>query len=179
MSKKWLFALSGAALAALLLVGALGATAALAQEPTPTTDATGATDVTLPPGGPHGGPGRGPGCGEPGFLGGHNDWTMFDTAAEALGLTPVELFTELHDGNTLEQIAEARGVAIEDVQAALSAARVEAMRQNIAQAVEDGTMTQAQADWMLEGLEQGFLPMGRGFFGRGPHGENGFPTDGD
>jgi hypothetical protein len=93
-------------------------------------------------------------------------WTMFDTAAEALGLTPEELFAELHAGKTLDEIAEAQGVEMEAVQDALKAARGEAMRQAIEQAVEDGKMSQEQADWMLEGLEQGFAPMGRGF-GRG------------
>jgi hypothetical protein len=43
------------------------------------------------------------------------------------------------------------------------------MRDAIAQAVEDGEMTQDEADWRLEGLEQGYMS-GRGFgrgFGRG------------
>jgi hypothetical protein len=44
------------------------------------------------------------------------------------------------------------------VQDAMNAARGEAMRQAIEQAVEDGNMTQEQADWMLKGLEQGFFP---------------------
>jgi hypothetical protein len=41
------------------------------------------------------------------------------------------------------------------------------MRDAIAQAVEDGKMSQEQADWLLEGLDKGFLPRGRGF-GHGP-----------
>jgi len=44
------------------------------------------------------------------------------------------------------------------------------MKDAIQQAVEDGRMTQEQADWLLEGLEKGYFPMGRGFgrgFGRG------------
>jgi hypothetical protein len=31
------------------------------------------------------------------------------------------------------------------------------MRAEIAQAVEDGTLTQEKADWLLEGLDKGFL----------------------
>jgi hypothetical protein len=43
-----------------------------------------------------------------------------------------------------------------------------AVRDAIEQALEDGNITQEQADWLLEGLEQGFFPMGRGFgFGHG------------
>ena len=83
------------------------------------------------------------------------------------------LFAELRAGKTLAEIAEAQGVEMEAVHEALQAARGEAMRQAIEQAVEDGKMSQEQADWMLEGLEQGYAPMGmgRGFGrGRGPGG---------
>ncbi len=94
---------------------------------------------------------------------------MFDTVAEALGLTPQEFFTELHDeGKTVTEIAEEKGIDIETVQDAVGAARGEAMREAVEQAVEDGKLTQEQADWLLEGLEQGFFPGGRGM-GRGGH----------
>jgi hypothetical protein len=150
MNKKRLFLLSGAALVALLLVGLIGVIAVSAQEPTP--------EPQVPFGwhGARGGRG-GFGCGMFG-LGRGDQWTMFDVAAEALGLTPEELFAELHAGKSLDEIAEEQGVDIEVVQDAMNAARVETMRQAIEQAVEDGNMTQEQADWMLEGLEQGFFP---------------------
>jgi hypothetical protein len=101
-------------------------------------------------------------------LGGRS-WTQFDAAAEALGLTPNELFAELDDGGkTLAEIAEEQGVDVEAVQDALNASRSEAMRQAIQQAVEDGRLSQEQADWLLEGLEKGFHPGGRGMgFGGG------------
>jgi hypothetical protein len=93
---------------------------------------------------------------------------MFDTAAEALGLTPEKLFSKLHGGKSLQDIAEEQGVEMETVQEALTAARDEAMRDAIAQAVEDGNMSQEQADWLLEGLDNGSMPHGRGFgHGRG------------
>ena len=141
--KKRFMILAGAALAVVLL-GAAVVVPAFAQEATPTPEAPCF--------------GRGGGFGAWG-----GSWTMFDTAAEALGLTPEEFFAELHAGKTLGEIAEGQGVEMEDVQDAIKAARVEAMREGIQQAVEDGRITQEQADWMLEGLEQGFLPMGRGF----------------
>jgi len=111
-------------------------------------------------------------------LGRGGQWTMFDTAAEALGLTPEELFAELHAGKSLDEVAEEQGVDVKVVRDAMNAARVETMRQAIEQAVEDRNMTQEQADWMLEGLEQGFFPR-RGFgpargFGRA-RGWNGCP----
>ncbi len=99
-------------------------------------------------------------------------WTMFDTVAEALGLTPQEFFTESHDaGKSLTDIAEEQGIDLDSVYDAMKARRAEAMRESIEQAVEDGRLTQEQADWMLEGLDQGFFPGGRGF-GRG-HGFRG------
>lgn len=104
-------------------------------------------------------------------------WTMYDAVAEALGLTPEDLFTELHDGKTVDEIAEGQGVEMEEVRDALEDARAEAKKQAIEQAVEDGRLTREQADWMIEGLEQGFMPggqncgPGRGFRpGRGGRG---------
>ena len=73
------------------------------------------------------------------------------------------------------EMAQAQGVEMETVQEALSAARDGAMRDAIAQAVEDGKMSQEQADWLIEGLDKGFTGHGRGFgngFGRG-HGMRG------
>ena len=84
--------------------------------------------------------------------------------AEQLGMTVDELQAELEAGKTIAELAEEKGVD-------LDAARIEAMKERIQQAVEDGKMTQEQADWMLQGLEQGFMPGGRdlGFGGRGGH----------
>jgi len=138
--------LAGAALAVVLL-GAAVAMPAFADEPTPEAPFS---------------------CQGRGFGLWRGSWTMFDTVAEALELTPEEFFSELHVGKTLEEIAEKQGVEIEDVHDAMNAARGEAMRDAIEQAVENGRITQEQAAWLLEGLEQGFFPMGRSFrFGHG------------
>jgi predicted DNA-binding protein YlxM (UPF0122 family) len=97
--------------------------------------------------------------------------TMFDTAAEALRLTPQEFFAESHDaGKSLTEIAEEQGVEIEALYDAMRAARAEAMRENIQQAVEDGSLSQEQANWLLQGLDQGFFPGGQGFGFGGPMG---------
>ena len=90
------------------------------------------------------------------------DWIMFDTAADVLGLTPEELFAELHAGNTMEEIAEGQGVDLEAMQESLGAAREESQRDRITQAVEDGTMSQEKADWLLEGLDKGYTTGQRG-----------------
>ncbi len=99
-----------------------------------------------------------------GLLGfGHGDqWTMFDTVADELGLTPEALFSEMHAGNALEDVAEAQGVDLETLQEALADARDEAMRETIEQAVADGEMSQEEANWWDEGLDKGYIP-GRGF----------------
>ena len=46
------------------------------------------------------------------------------------------------------------------------------MRDRIQQAVDYGTITQENADWLLEGLDKGFIggPGGFGFGGRHGHG---------
>lgn len=108
-------------------------------------------------------------------FGGGDQWTMFDTVAQELELTPEDLFAEMRAGNTLEEVAEERGVDVEVLQEALSSARDEAMGEAIEQAVEDGEMSEDQGDWLLEGLEKGYMP-GRGFspsFRHGGHGMRG------
>jgi hypothetical protein len=105
-----------------------------------------------------------------GFWGG-GSLATFDAVAEALGLTPTQLFEQLHSGKSLSDIAEAQGVDLQKVQDAVNAVQTQAMKDAIAQAVKDGKITQEQADWLLQGLEKGFLPGGRGFgFGHGMRG---------
>lgn len=151
---KGLKILAGA-LAVIALAGVLVVGTALAQEPTPTPT----------PKAPYGWHGWGRGFG---FWGG-GLWTAFDAVAEALNLTPTQLFEQLHSGKSLADIAQAQGVDLQKVQDAINAARIQAMKDAINQAVKDGKISQAQADWLLQGLEQGFLPRGRGFgfFGHG------------
>ncbi|MGQ9466302.1 MAG: hypothetical protein ACUVSH_02295, partial [Anaerolineae bacterium] len=142
------------------LVGLLMTAPVFAQGNTPPTSPTPGSGQRL-------GWGRGFGLGW-GFGRFGGSWATFDAVAEALGLTPEQLFSELHSGKTLEEIAEEKGVDIQKVFEAAQAARVQQMKDAIQQAVEDGRMTQEQADWLLEGLEKGYFPMGRGFgFGRG------------
>ena len=131
------------------LVGLLMVAPVFAQGNTPPTPTPGAGS----------GLGLGRGWGRGFGLGGGfgHFWAVFDAAAEALGLTPEQLFSELRSGKTLEEIAEARGVDIQEVYDAMQAARVQEMKEAIQQAVQDGRITQEQADWLLEGLEKGFF----------------------
>jgi hypothetical protein len=139
--------LIGGLLVALLVVGVIGARNAYAQN----------SSSTLL----HG---RGPG-GERGL-----GLVELQVAAKALDMTTDELIAALQSGKTLEEIATGAGVDLQDVQDAIQAAHKDELRTRIEQAVSDGTMTQEKADWLLEGLEKGFLD-GPGFgFGFGPHG---------
>jgi hypothetical protein len=147
--KKKISILIGGLLVALLVFGVLGATNVLAQGP---------TDAPV-----HGG--RGPGGR------GLSDAALA-AAAKALDMTVDEVKSALQNGKTLQDLADDAGVDIEDVRAAIQAVRETEMRERITQAVEDGTITQANADWLLEGLDQGFLGGHGGFgFGHGPKGE--------
>jgi uncharacterized protein (DUF433 family) len=76
------------------------------------------------------------------LMGGRFDFGHLDTIAEALGLESDALQEALQDGQTIAEIAEEQGVALEDVTAAVIAA----VQTELAAEVEDGDITQAQAD---------------------------------
>ena len=136
-------------LAALVVVGIVGATHAFAQN-----------SNTFQLNGPGPGGEHGFGLGQPELA----------AAAKALGMTTDELSTALQAGTTLEQLATQKGVDIQKVKDAINTAHREEVRTQIKQAVTAGTMTQAKADWLLEGLDKGYLD-GPGFgLGFGPHG---------
>jgi hypothetical protein len=104
--------------------------------------------------------GRGPGGGgKDGF-----SLTWLKVAADKLGMTTDELITALQSGKTLEQIATEKGVNYAEIQAAIQKENQTELRNRIQQALTDGTITQAKADWLLEGLDKGFI-------GSGPDGD--------
>jgi len=151
MTKKRLVLLGGVALIVVLVASLAGATFVSADETTPTSKTYGWS--------------RGFGRGIGGQAG-------LEAAAELLGMTADELSTQLWGGRTLADLADKAGVDLQTlrdaVEAANQAAMEAAVRDAIEQALENGYITQEQADWLLQGLEQGFLPMGRGFgFGHG------------
>lgn len=69
--------------------------------------------------------------------------------AEALGITVEELQAARAEGKTLPQLVAELGLDLEEVRAAIQAGVTEAINQ----AVADGTLTQEQANWMLERME--------------------------
>ncbi len=145
--KKKISVLIAGLLVALVVTGILGATNAYAQGPL-----GGALH--------RGGPGGGRGFGLEGL----------QVAAEALNMTTDELINALRSGKTLEEIATEAGVDIQEVQDAIQAARATEMRDRIQQALDDGTITQEHANWLLEGLDKGFIGGAEGFGVGGPHG---------
>jgi polyhydroxyalkanoate synthesis regulator phasin len=105
---------------------------------------------------------------------GHGGRLHLAAAAAVLGLSEDELHTALEaEGITLAQIAEDQGVAIDTVIDAL----VQAQEEDIARAVEDGRLTQEQADERLADLKERITDRvnsadrGRGD-GRGRHGDD-------
>jgi hypothetical protein len=110
------------------------------------------------------------GCGK--GLGATQNNTELAAAAKVLGMTAEQLSTQLWGGRTLAQLAEKAGVKLTDVQSAMQTAQQDARRAAIEQAVKDGRLTQQQADWLLQGLQQGYLGRGGGMFfgGRGHRG---------
>lgn len=147
MKNKMSIVIAGLLLA-LLVVGVVGATNVFAQSSTSTPFH----------GGPGGGHGRGLGTAE------------LEAAAKVLNMTADELSTALQSGKTLEQIASDAGVDFAKVQEAIQAAHVTELRDRIQQALDDGTITQENADWLLEGLDKGFIGVPGAFGLGGPHG---------
>lgn len=94
-----------------------------------------------------GGPGFGhrDGFGGPGL--GHHSGVSFDAASKYLGLTEAELRTQLASGKSLADIAKDKGKSVDGLKKAITAD----VKTNLDQAVEDGKLTQAQADDILKG----------------------------
>jgi hypothetical protein len=135
----------GIGLAIAAVVAAVGVGAVLAQEPTPTATPPGGSPPAEADGpvGPQGGRG---------MRGGPHDGPL-EVVAEALGMTVDELRAALADGQTIADLAEAKGVALEDVASALAAAQAERLQQ----AVENGRLTQEEADAKLAEMEANIL----------------------
>lgn len=105
----------------------------------------------------HGGPGH--------FKRGNHG---LDAAAKYLGLTEAALRTQLEDGKTLAQVAEDRDKSVDGLVDALVAAK----KTHIQQQVEDGRLTQAEADQFVAGLKARVTEMVNGEMPR--HGGRGF-----
>lgn len=92
---------------------------------------------------------------------------MNSTLPDLLGIDPTELRTQLLNGSTLAQIAEANGVAVDEVIGTL----VTEATARLDSAVTDGKLTQAQADEAVTNMTQRITDMVNGTM---PPGERGF-----
>ena len=153
--KKKISILIGGLLAVAVLFGAYNVKTAYAQDGT-------TSNPIMQRGGGHGHGGE-RGLGQP----------ELEAAAKVLGMPSTELSTALADGKTLEDLATTAKVDIQDVKDAINAVHADEMRAQIEAGVADGTISQEKADWLLEGLDKGFLDGPRGFGLGGPHGRGG------
>lgn len=97
--------------------------------------------------------------GGPGVYGPMHE-AMFDALAKGLGISRAELDERVAAGETPAQVAAAKGIDAQGFYQIMTEARTTA----IEQAVADGTLTQAQADWMLSRMA------GRGYgYGHCPY----------
>jgi hypothetical protein len=106
---------------------------------------------------------------------------FMDAAAKYLGLTQVELRTQIAGGKTLADVAKAQGKSVDGLVSALVAAEKTALDA----AVKAGRLTQAQADQVHANATQRFTDMVNGTFpgplGRGDglrHGRHRGPGNG-
>ena len=127
---KWLLL----ATAGMLLVGVLGLGVVYAQGPNPERTPQAGCPLV-------------PRCGAPGWR-----WAvcMVQTWADALGMKVEDLTAALREGETVAELAEAQGVKVEDLVAKAVAARKDVLQQ----AVEEGRLTQEQADALLEQMQE-------------------------
>jgi hypothetical protein len=113
--------------------------------------------------------------------GGRYGEAALTAAADMLNLSLDELRTQLRAGESLADLAEAAGLDVDALLAAMDAAAADAARAAIEQAVTDGDLSREHADWLLEGLDAGFWgpgAAGRGFGpGFGPRGGFDRPAD--
>jgi hypothetical protein len=159
---KWLLGIGIAVVAMGLVVG--GAVFAAYQTPD-LSAGVGSANPPFSPGGMMGS--RGPAGSEVGRTGGPLHDYMIQALAAGLDLSAEDLEAKLASGDSLQTIAEARGVKADDLPGVIDKAKSKAL----ASAVEDGVLTQAQADWLQQHPLRATLGrmremMGRWGFGR-------------
>jgi polyhydroxyalkanoate synthesis regulator phasin len=114
-----------------------------------------------------------------GGFGGRMGGAPLGMVAEQLGMTAEDLMAEIQAGKSIAQVAEEQGVDVGEIVAAY----MEQLEERLGQAVENGKITQEQADSMLEKAEERALEMlnntwegrGPGRFPRGFPGKMSFP----
>ncbi len=98
--------------------------------------------------------------------------TMFQNKAELFGIGVDEMKNYWAEGKNFKEIAEAEGITQEQLQERMMEARNERMQNHIQTIVDNGVISQEQADKRLQFMEERFTngKMDRGFhrgFGMG------------
>jgi len=150
--KKFVLTMMVVTVAALAL-GTIGV--AYAQTPTQ-TPGTGSGSGWMGGRGSRGGMGAGNMAAGEGIL---HDY-MIAAFAEKLNIPAADLEARLEQGETMAQIAASKGLTIEQFHTLM----IEARSQAIDQALNDGKLTQEQADWMKQ---RGAVQMAGGLMGNG------------
>ena len=93
---------------------------------------------------------------------------MFQQKADFLGISVDEVKEAWADGKRFKELAEEQGITLEELKAQMGEARQERMEAHIQAMVDNGVITQEQADqkseYMQERSENGY--MGKGFHKR-------------
>ena len=97
------------------------------------------------------------------------DGAALDAVAELLGMTPEEVTSAIQDdGKTLQELADEAGVDMQEIKDTLGELHDANLRERIETALDEGNLTQDEADWLLEGLDNGYLEkLGKFFAKRG------------
>ncbi|MBE3587629.1 MAG: Fis family transcriptional regulator [Thermoanaerobacteraceae bacterium] len=113
------------------------------------------------PMGPFHGPKDGTKAGAGNFMG-----KQSDVLAQILGMSADELKTELQQGKKISDIAQEKGLTMDQLHQKVLEAKIQAIQQ----AVKDGKITQDKADKLIQRLQN--APQGRGFGHFGPPASN-------
>ena len=94
--------------------------------------------------------------------------SMFEKKAEVLGVSVDQLKTYWAEGKTFKEIAELQGLTEEDLRTKMSEHRQAQMKEHLQILVQQGTITQEQANQRLTQMESrpqksNFRGFGRGF----------------
>jgi hypothetical protein len=88
---------------------------------------------------------------------GGDDPRPWGSLTDLLGLDREEIHDRLQAGSTIQELAQEAGIDLEAFREEMQVNRSENMRERIEGALAGGEISQDQADWLLEGLEKGYL----------------------
>jgi hypothetical protein len=102
-----------------------------------------------------------------------------DALLDLLDLTREELHQQIQEGSTLYEIAENAGVDLDTFHQQIQEQQRQTLQERVQLALDNGDITREHANWILEGLEKGFLHGDGSFMGRNSFlGDNMNPEDG-